>query len=236
MSFCTKCGAEIRDDAKFCTSCGAGRQENARPSYPPPPPAPKKSRAKWYVIGGAVLVLLIIVIAAASAGGRGEDTKAGSPSANVSTAETKVTTTRAPESNSAGLNQPLTVGSIVWTATGAKALTKLHVNDGFTTDKTTTGRFIWVELTIKNTKKEAVTADSSFVSIVDSQGRKFESSTDVWEYVPTDQNLFLVQINPSMSASGVVIFEIPKDATGLQLSVGDLDIWGSKQGLINLGI
>jgi hypothetical protein len=55
-------------------------------------------------------------------------------------------------------------------------------------------------------------------------------------YIPEGHQLFLESINPGMDRAGTVVFEIPKDAKGLQLSVGDLDLFGGKQGLITLGI
>ena len=31
MSFCTKCGTELKEDAKFCPSCGAPAEPKAEP-------------------------------------------------------------------------------------------------------------------------------------------------------------------------------------------------------------
>ena len=32
MSFCTKCGTELKEDAKFCPSCGAPTEQKAEPA------------------------------------------------------------------------------------------------------------------------------------------------------------------------------------------------------------
>ena len=32
MSFCTKCGTELKEDAKFCPSCGAPAEPKAEPA------------------------------------------------------------------------------------------------------------------------------------------------------------------------------------------------------------
>lgn len=37
MAFCTKCGAQIPDEAQFCTACGANVNHNAQPSAEPNP-------------------------------------------------------------------------------------------------------------------------------------------------------------------------------------------------------
>ena len=42
MSFCTKCGTELKEDAKFCPSCGAPAEPKAEPAA-----EEKAARAKY---------------------------------------------------------------------------------------------------------------------------------------------------------------------------------------------
>ena len=195
------------------------------------PPKKKGHKVLWTLLG--IVVVIVIIIIATTAGG-GSDTQTAKATGDSSAQTT--TTAKDAEEQITGLNTPLAVGPITWTVTAAKTMTKLHVDNQFIDDKTTSGLFLWVDLTIKNGKDEAVTADSSAVSVVDSQKREFKAYTDAYMYIPEGRQLFLESINPGMDRAGTVVFEIPKDAKGLQLSVGDLDLFGGKQGLITLGI
>ena len=77
----------------------------------------------------------------------------------------------------------------------------------------------------------------SNLELVDNKGRAFIRATDVMEWIPEDQELFLISnLNPNMPQQFTDIYEVPADATGLKLKVGDLSLWDSEEALINLGI
>jgi len=199
----------------------------------------RKSKGKkflWTLLG--LVVLLVIIIVAATSGGSKVETAASGTTTftTVAQAETTTTVKATPKEQSVGVNTPLVVGSIEWTVTAVKTTDKLHVDNQFTEDKATSGVFLWVDVTIKNNKDKAVTADSSAVAVTDDQDREFKSYSEAMMYIPQDRWLFLESINPGMDSAGTVVFELPKDAKGLKLSVGDLDVFGSKQGLIDLGM
>jgi len=77
-------------------------------------------------------------------------------------------------------------------------------------------------LKIENTGKETKTIDSSMIKLVDNQGRTFERSIDGQTAKGLAQgqvDLFLQQVQPSLSVKGEVVFDVPVDAQGLVLQV-----------------
>ena len=50
------------------------------------------------------------------------------------------------------------------------------------------------------------------------------------------ESLLLKQVNPNVPISGFVTFDIPEDATGLKLEIGDLRLTSSDSELVDLGI
>jgi hypothetical protein len=195
-------------------------------------------RAKATVILVAIGALFLGACTVPSTSTTAKDDGGTVTTAATGSTEPSATTTQKtePKDKSVGLNTPLMVGSIEWTVTAVKTTDVLHVDNQFIEDKTTSGAFLWVDVKIKNGKDKAVTADSSAMAVKDDQGREFKAFTDAMSYIPQDRWLFLEQVNPGMDRAGTVVFELPKDAKGLKLSVGDLDIFGSKQGLIDLGM
>ena len=93
------------------------------------------------------------------------------------------------------------------------------------------GIFVVVDLTIKNTGSETKHISSSFMKIVDGEGRIFESDEEAWIYY--DDNLVFKQLQPGLSTRGKVIFDVPKDAT-LYLQVSG-SFWGTNNKKIKIG-
>lgn len=75
MKICSKCGAQLKDNAKFCTKCGNVIADQPAASEPPVRPAPqvrppaqqpeKKKSAKPFIIVCCVLIALMIIGTAA---------------------------------------------------------------------------------------------------------------------------------------------------------------------------
>ncbi len=79
-----------------------------------------------------------------------------------------------------------------------------------------------VTLKIENTGKETKTIDSSMIKLRDNQGRTFERSSDgqIAKGLAQGQvDLFLQQVQPSLSVTERSSSTYPKDATGLVLEV-----------------
>ncbi len=103
--FCTKCGAQLDDDARFCTSCGAtveaeepaqpdcsGQQPyqpyspevyaDPAPSFEPSEQEPKKKPKLWVFLaagGAGVLIIVLLILALTGGGGGVGGSSAGSP-------------------------------------------------------------------------------------------------------------------------------------------------------------
>lgn len=251
MAQCPSCGATSAEGSGFCASCGTSLSAMDSPggtptSQTPPPysPAappqpvqqPPKKRGgclKWLGVAVLLLVALIIIVVVASGGGDGT---AEDNSGTTAAGGTATTAQEEDGTPSVGLNEEVRVGDVGWIVTAVKTTDKLESGNEFIEPKTTTGQFVWVDVIIKNYGSDALTADSSAVHILDSQDREFGAYAESFAYIAEDKQLFLEQINPGLDRTGQIIFEIPKDATGLRLSVGDLDFISSDQGLIDLGI
>ncbi len=83
------------------------------------------------------------------------------------------------------------------------------------------GVFKILEVTLTNNQKDAITVDANSFKLVDSKGREFTYSTqgqtsfDLANGGKTD--FFLKQLNPGLTQTGKIVFDIPKDAEGLFL-------------------
>jgi hypothetical protein len=129
------------------------------------------------------------------------------------------------------VGQTATVGNVVWTVTDAFLTNQLR--SGFGTQKR--GRFVVVDFTFTNNRPEEVTLDPQLhMTLKDSQGREFGTDPDAWEFVPVNRNIFLEPVNPGVSTSGRVIYQVAPDATGFSLTVDDVEFWEDKSAVFNL--
>ena len=90
------------------------------------------------------------------------------------------------------------------------------------TKKDAQGTFNVVTIIVKNIGKETATIDSSMMKITDSQGRTFDRSIEGQTAKGLAQgkvDLFLQQVQPGLSVTGDIVFDLPDDATDLKLIV-----------------
>lgn len=194
---------------------------------PPPPPPQQASRGwlKWLLIGGGGCLMLVILafigfagcLAAIGSGGGGE----ASPEDDYASAKKKAVS----------IGETVEVGNVAWTVNNVQQASELKA-----LGERKTGNFIIVDLTFINNGKEAATLDSESLRILDDQGRTHETDTDASFYVPTEQDLFLNQVNPGVTKQGRAIFDVAPDAKGLILQAGDTEILSDKNAYVNLGI
>lgn len=83
------------------------------------------------------------------------------------------------------------------------------------------GQYCLVNMTVENIGEEAQTFDSSSQYLYDTQDRKFDSDTGASLSMEDLGNSFLNEINPGNSVDGVVVFDIPVDATPARLELHD---------------
>ncbi|HFK1742002.1 DUF4352 domain-containing protein [Bacillus thuringiensis] len=78
-----------------------------------------------------------------------------------------------------------------------------------------------VEISITNNQKDAITVDANSFKLMDNQDREFKYSTqaqtayDIGNSGKSD--FFLKQLNPGLTQTGKIIFDVPADAQGLVL-------------------
>lgn len=99
---------------------------------------------------------------------------------------------------------------------------------GYSSDE----QYLIVELQVKNNSKESYTVNNSdFVLIID--GAEFEIDSTTTAYY--DGGFFLEKINPSISKTASVVFEIPKDLKGKQILLQvQPNKFKNNKGLINI--
>ena len=82
------------------------------------------------------------------------------------------------------------------------------------------GQFLLVHVTVTNVGDEAQYFDSSSQKLLDGQGRTHSADSTAAIYLP-DSNSFLTSINPGNTVEGVVVFDIPADATPASIELHD---------------
>lgn len=126
------------------------------------------------------------------------------------------------------IGEPLKVGDLVFTVQDAQTTKELKSVFG---DKT--GYWMIVTVTVKNESKEAVTMNTSFFKLIESDGTVYETDSDSLLYLDAEDSFFLEDINPKLEKTGKVLFAIPEGVTDLQLQV-QTGAWGTQTGLISL--
>ncbi|MED0950527.1 DUF4352 domain-containing protein [Bacillus mobilis] len=85
------------------------------------------------------------------------------------------------------------------------------------------GVFRIIEVSITNNQKKAITIDANNFKLVDDQGREFAHSTQgqaAYDAVYGDKSdFFLKQLNPGLTLTGPILFDVPVEAKGLVLKV-----------------
>ena len=121
-----------------------------------------------------------------------------------------------------------------WVVTSARDLGG-SLNHEFLDNKTTTGKFILVEFTVKNTTKEEDSIADSPV-LIDSEGRKFSFGEELVMYLQGDATTITFEaLPPGLGKQFSAIYEVPADSTGLAFQARELAFSPSYK-LVDLGI
>lgn len=185
-----------------------------------------KPKRPWYVncllVFGGFIVLIIII--AAAGGGSSNDSSDGSSSDNGSNSAA---------GTSFGLQQEAPAGDLIFTANSITK--KTTIGSSYSAKTSQSGTYLLVNVTVENNGNETITIDSSLFSLTDSEGREFSHSNEGQTalIMSGSNNFFLKQVQPGLSSTGDVVFEIPTDASGLQLTVKP-SIFSGKKAVINL--
>ena len=181
---------------------------------------------KWWV-----WVLAIIIIGNIVNGGGEEET--ASRDTKAETASTEPAKTEEPkaeepakkeeakkeepkkeEVKAFGIGEKATIADVGFTLNGVEETNEINSGNEFIPNATTEGKFIIADVSVENGQKEALTINSSFFKIKTTDEVEYEATTDGEVIMAMGDNMgdfFLEQINPGLSKSGKVVFEVPAD-------------------------
>lgn len=199
---------------------------------PPAPPAPQPPRPNWFARHKILTVLLAIVVLAilGKAFGGGDATPAAtSPSAPVAEAPADAPKAEAPKAEAPKAEQPdapkgAKVGQTVRDGKFEFTVTKVEkgvakVGNQYLNQKAQ-GQYVLVHVTVKNIGDEAQLLADSSQKVRDAKGREFSADTSAAIYIE-DNKVFLNEINPGNSVKGILVFDMPKDATPATIELHD---------------
>ncbi|WP_428912116.1 DUF4352 domain-containing protein [Niallia sp. Krafla_26] len=164
-------------------------------------------------------ILIIIIIGIASCGGGDEDTGTEQQVEEQGDTSAKEEETK---EELLSVGQPVKTGDFEYVVKGSSETNEIKSDNQFIDSKTTTGKFIVVDYSVKNLDSEARMVDAGLFRIK-SGGNEFKPMQDGdIMMLLGDANLFLEEVNPQMSREGKIVFEVPADLAtyDLQLSSG----------------
>lgn len=180
------------------------------------PAAPKKNWFARHKILTGILALVLFFIVIGMIGSSGGSSV---PSTQTGSSDTNTTTEKAAPAPAAKIGDTVTDKDMAFAVTNFT--TAKTLGSSFT-KKDAQGTFQVISLKITNQSKETKTIDSSMFQLTDSQGRTFDRSVEgqsAQGFSEGGFDLFLQQVQPGLSVNGDIVFDIPADATGLQLIV-----------------
>ena len=130
----------------------------------------------------------------------------------------------------------VTVGEVRWIILSAVDEGQTVVSDNqFVDDLTTPGKFIRLTFEMENLSKDMITYGG--IELVDNQDRTFKSSSDTYSHIADEVRCpFIENLNPNLPKQCQLLFEVPANAEGLHVKVGDLNMFGAEEQVINLGL
>ncbi len=179
-----------------------------------------KKILKWVGIVFLIFIALGVLGAIFGAGKKGNQQVAPTSQTSTQTGQ-ETAPTQSPEQKMAGLNQTVKEGDLGFTVL---AVNKQKTLGGAYTQKTAQGTYYVVTLKLDNTGKKTATFDSSMAKITDDQGREFDRSIDGQTALGMSNgkvDLFLQQIQPGLSYTGDLVFDLPDQVKNPVLVVKD---------------
>lgn len=171
-----------------------------------------KKILKW---GGIGLVVLIVIGVIAGSGGNKSNNQPSSGSNSTTTSNSK----QEEAAKTYGLNETVQDGDLAFTVTNVE--TAKTLGNQFT-KKDAQGTFYVITLKLENKGNKTATFDSSMAKVTDDKGREFERSIEGQTAKGMAQgnvDLFLQQIQPSLSVTGDLVFDLPADMQNPMLVV-----------------
>lgn len=177
------------------------------------------------------VLAIIVVIIIANMGG--EETPTSETANTASTTENKKAEKKAPAKEEVfGIGDVVKVGDVEFTINSTSTAKNVGGEYGINSQ----GTFLLMDVTVKNVGNESMTTDSSFFQL--KLGDKtFDADGSVSIYGNEDTNFFLESVNPDLSATGVVGFDVSDEVIAdpellVQVQTG---FFGTETALIKIG-
>jgi uncharacterized protein DUF4352 len=121
-----------------------------------------------------------------------------------------------------------------WTVLAAKNMGSVLPGD--MDEKHTTGRFVAVQFSVKNTTSDVLEIVGEPILIA-ANGQKFKELGDIEFYLPDGANNALqAKIKPGTTKKFIEIYDVPKDVTGLSFQVHTLGAKPDSFALVGIGL
>lgn len=204
---------------------------------------PKKPLYKrWWV-----WLLALILIGAALGGGKDDEKPAadqgGKTPVVVATPQETPAENPVPveppkeEVVEVGIGKPATIADVTFIVNSVEETKEIKSGNQFIDNAKTEGKFIILDITVKNDKKESLTIHSSYFKLISADGVEYDPSTDsaVIMAMSDEADFFLQQVNPGLSKTGKVVFEVgPNLDVTTTLLRGQTGFWGTETVEISL--
>ena len=176
-----------------------------------------------------VLAIIVVIIVANMGDDTAEDTGNKETTANSEPAKAKE---EAKEVKVAGIGEVVKVGDVEFTVNG----TSTTKNVGGEYGQDAQGTFLVADVTVKNVGSESITTDASFFKLVSGE-KTFDADSTAGIYANPNSGFFLEQINPDLSATGKVVFDVSDEVIAnpellMQVQTG---FFGTETGTIKIG-
>lgn len=160
-----------------------------------------------------ILLLAILLTGCVSSSTQSTSNEVQETSSN--TQEQVIVEKEVPKETIYSMNEDVSVDYLKYKVTKVETFTEM--GSSFL-KKETNGKFVKVSLDILNNAKETKTIMTPRFRIHDSQERKYDRLSGDMMYI-ADPIEFGKQVQPGLSTSGAIIFEMPKDSEDLTLII-----------------
>lgn len=184
---CKECQKEIARGVKKCPGCG-------------------KDQRNWVmrhkILTGIGVLILLAVIGSAD----------GNKPQQVSNTSVSNSPANSTEIKKEGISSDVKISVL-------DVKTQETIGENEYVKKKASGVFKVIKISLVNNQKDAITVDSTDFKLIDSKSREFSKSTEGETALTFSKydTFFLKKVNPGITEEGYLIFDMPKDATGLML-------------------
>ena len=112
------------------------------------------------------------------------------------------------------IGEPAEIADVIFTVDGVEETDQISSGNEFIDDVTTSGKFVILDVTVENNKNDSITINSSFFTIYTDDGKEYDVNSDgevMMAMGDAMDDFFLTKINPGLSKSGKIVFEVGED-------------------------